>query len=226
MDKGLRYNEGKTRHDLIPPFAQEQYAIVLTKGSVKYAERNWEQGMKWSKVIASMERHLQAIKKGEDFDNETGLLHAAHVMCNAAFLTEYYKIYPQGDDRPHKYLNRAMIGLDVDEVICDFTSGWSKIHKVDERPTSWNYDRQMGARFRKMKASGKLNSFYLNLKPKIKPEDIPFEPCCYVTSRPVDSSITVEWLDKHKFPGSPVITVPVNESKVEALKKAGGGNIC
>lgn len=39
-DKGLRLNQGKTRHDLVPAFAQEQYAKVLTKGSEKYAERN------------------------------------------------------------------------------------------------------------------------------------------------------------------------------------------
>ena len=38
-EKGLRYNAGKTRHDLVPVFAQEQYARVLTKGSEKYAER-------------------------------------------------------------------------------------------------------------------------------------------------------------------------------------------
>ena len=57
-DKGLRFNQGKTRHDLVPVFAQEQYARVLTKGSEKYAERNWEFGMKWSKVIASMKRHI------------------------------------------------------------------------------------------------------------------------------------------------------------------------
>ena len=33
QDKGLRFNEGKTRYDLIPTFAQEQYAKVLTKGA-------------------------------------------------------------------------------------------------------------------------------------------------------------------------------------------------
>lgn len=36
-DRGLRYNEGKTRHDLVPAFAQEQYAKVLTKGAEKYS---------------------------------------------------------------------------------------------------------------------------------------------------------------------------------------------
>lgn len=220
-DKGLRFNQGKTRYDLVPNFAQEQYAKVLTKGSEKYAERNWELGMKWSKVLASLKRHIAAFENGEDYDKETGLLHMAHVMCNAAFLTEYYKIYPQGDDRPHNYLNKPKIGLDIDEVLADFTGGWAKVHGVDERPECWAYHRGMGEEFKKMKEQGILDNFYLNLEPKISPNDIPFEPHCYVTSRPVDTKITEEWLEKNKFPGSKVITVGLGESKIEALKNAG-----
>lgn len=221
MDKGLRFNEGKSRHDLVPAFAQEQYARVLTKGAEKYAERNWEQGMKWSKVISSLERHVQAWKRGEDYDPETGLLHSAHIMCNAAFLTEYYKIYPQGDDRPHNYLKHAKIGLDIDEVICDFVGGWHKKWGADPSPQWWNYHRGMGSYFAKMKKTGTLDKFYLSLKPKISPSEIPFEPHCYVTSRPVDSSVTEEWLQKHGFPSVKVYTVALNESKIEVIKNAG-----
>ena len=150
IDKGLRFNDGKTRHDLVPVFAQEQYARVLTKGSEKYAERNWELGMKWSKVIASMKRHIQAFESGEDYDKETGLLHTAHIMCNAGFLTEYYKIYPQGDDRPHKYLKTPKIGLDIDEVLADWVGHWTKYHG-QEVPEAWNFDRNIGEKFDKLK---------------------------------------------------------------------------
>ena len=104
----LRYNEGKTRYDLVPTFAHEQLAKTLTVGADKYGDQNWRKGMSWSSVIASLERHLAAIKRGEDYDLESGLLHSAHVMCNAAFLTEYYKIHPQGDDRVQ---NRLVYGL-------------------------------------------------------------------------------------------------------------------
>ena len=64
MEKGTgkRFNEGKTRHDLTPPFAQEQYAKVLTMGANKYGDWNWQNGMPWSTILASLERHLQAIK--------------------------------------------------------------------------------------------------------------------------------------------------------------------
>lgn len=110
-DPALRYNDGKKRFDLVHAWSHEQMVNVLTKGSEKYPERNWEKGMKWGKIIASAKRHLNAIEQGEDYDSETGELHAAHLACNIHFLTAYYKIYPQGDDRPHHLKKPLKIGL-------------------------------------------------------------------------------------------------------------------
>lgn len=216
-EEGLRFNTGKTRHDLVPSYAQEQYARVLTKGAEKYGDHNWQKGMAWSKVIASLERHLQAIKRGEDFDSETFLLHSAHVMCNAAFLTEYYKIYPEGDDRPHSYLNPKKIGLDIDEVLANWTPSWCK-HWNIEQPTSWYFDRNILDKFKRMEDDGVLDSFYLSLEVITRPEYIPFEPHCYVTSRPIKTEITEQWLDSKGFPHRPVHTVELGQSKVEIIK--------
>lgn len=217
---GLRFNTEKTRYDLVPAFAQEQYARVLTLGALKYAERNWERGMSWSSVLASLKRHVHAFEMGRDFDPETGLLHLAHVMCNAAFLTEYYRIYPQGDDRPHHYLTVPKIGLDIDEVICDWVGPWTKKFRK-EVPNSWFFDRDIGKKFAKLKEKGELEEFYLSLPPLIEPMDIPFEPHCYVTSRPCTKKTTERWLDKHGFPARPVIPVGLGESKVKVIKDAG-----
>lgn len=219
-DKGLRFNQGKTRHDLVPAYAQEQYGKVLTLGAVKYGERNWQNGMRWSKVLASLERHLLAVKSGEDYDKETGQLHSAHIMCNAAFLTEYYKIYPQGDDRDHTYLNTPKIGLDIDEVLCDWVGAWIKKFNLNV-PHSWYFDRHIKERFDVLREVGELDNFYLELKPIINPTDIPFEPHCYITSRPVSKDITESWLDKQGFPVRPVYCVGINQSKVEVAKQAG-----
>ncbi len=216
-DKGLRYNEGKVRYDLIPNFAQEQYAKVLTKGAEKYADRNWEMGMKWSKVMASLKRHTAAFERGEDYDPETGLLHTAHIMCNAAFLTEYYKIYPQGDDRPHNYLKRAKIGLDIDEVLADWVGHWTKHHKM-EVPENWNFDRNIGEKFASLKDD---KDFWLSIPVKTKPSEIHFEPHCYITSRSIPVEWTQEWLDKNGFPTMPVYSVDHDTSKVEVALKSG-----
>jgi uncharacterized HAD superfamily protein len=215
--EGLRFNEGKTRHDLVPQFAQEQYAQVLTKGSLKYSERNWELGMKWSKVLASMKRHVLAFERGEDYDSETGLLHTAHIMCNAGFLTEYYKIYPQGDDRPHNYLKKAKIGLDIDEVLADWVGYWTKYHNQDI-PENWNFDRDIEGKFESLKHDKK---FWLSIPVKTRAIDIPFEPHCYITSRSIPKEWTEEWLDKNGFPSVPVYSIGHGESKIAVAKESG-----
>jgi hypothetical protein len=218
-EEGLRFNQGKTRYDLVPAFAQEQYAKVLTKGAEKYGDSNWKLGMRWSKVLASLERHLAAIKLGEDTDSETGLLHAAHIMCNAAFLTEYYKIYPQGDDRNHGYLKTPKIGLDLDEVLVSWIDGYKEKYNYPENHEfdSWYLHFNIIGR-----CTNELDEdFYLNLKPKINPKDMPFEPHCYITSRNIKTEVTEEWLYKNGFPCKPVRTVGLSESKAEVAKEMG-----
>jgi 5'(3')-deoxyribonucleotidase len=221
MGSGLRFNEGKPRFDLVQADAHRDMVKVLTAGANKYADRNWEKGMNWTTVIASMKRHIAAIEAGEDYDQETGLLHAAHVQCNAHFLNAYYYLYPQGDDRPKKWKNTPKIGLDIDEVLADWVTAWRDEFDIKDVPTSWFFDRNIKDRFEELRPSGKLDELYLNIKPLIKPSDIPFEPHCYITSRPVDTKISEQWLDKNGFPSKPVYTVGIRQSKVEVAKEAG-----
>lgn len=220
IGSGKRYNEGKLRYDLLHPDAQKGIVEVLTSGAEKYSERNWEEGMPWSKCIASLKRHLAAIEAGEDYDKESGLLHIDHLQCNAHFLSAYYRIYPQGDDRPHKYLRDIRIGLDIDEVLCDWVGAWVQHFKMDV-PDNWYFDRNILEKFEEMRKSGELDEFYLHLCPKVSPKDMPFEPYCYITSRPVDKHITERWLDHYGFPARPVYAVGVRESKVDAAINAG-----
>lgn len=213
---GERKNANKPRHDLLHPVATAGIVDVLTFGSQKYAERNWELGMDWSKVIASLKRHLAAIENGEDYDPESGLLHIDHVQCNAHFLSAYYKIYPQGDDRPHAYLNRDKIGLDIDEVLADFVGGMmKKFPQMETRPIYWN-DPHIAQRFPEVLED---DSFWLGLEAKVK--ELPFEPHCYITSRPCSTEITKQWLAEKGFPVAPIHTVGVGGCKIEVAKEAG-----
>jgi hypothetical protein len=99
-----KFDGEKPRMELIPAIPQIEYAKVLTFGAKKYGDDNWRKGngLLWSRIIGAMERHLYAIKNCEDYDPETGLLHSGHIICNAAFLTEYYQTFPQNDDRFYK----------------------------------------------------------------------------------------------------------------------------
>jgi hypothetical protein len=94
----IRHNKNKLRYDLCPAIAQREYAKVWTQGLEKYPAGNWEKGFPFSLVIASAMRHLEAMRLGEMIDNESGLLHSAHLMCNAAMLTEFYFTHPELND--------------------------------------------------------------------------------------------------------------------------------
>ncbi len=97
---GLRDDAGKTRFDLIPFDALLSVAKVYTQGAEKYAARNWEKGMLWSRCLGSLMRHLVAWETGEDNDAESKLPHMAHVAWNALALLTYHIRGTGSDDRP------------------------------------------------------------------------------------------------------------------------------
>lgn len=100
---GIRENVGKTPYHLISPHAMKLLADVLGYGAGKYAPHNWVKGLKWEEgVVGSLERHLSAWKTGEENDPETGLPHAAHILCNAMFLAHFVATGTGTDDRAFK----------------------------------------------------------------------------------------------------------------------------
>lgn len=50
--------EGKTRYDLIPVLPLKRLADHYTKGAKTYGEYNWQKGMPFKRIIASVMRHL------------------------------------------------------------------------------------------------------------------------------------------------------------------------
>lgn len=89
-NSGLRYDEDKPRVDLIPPEVIFALGDALSAGAKKYAERNWERGMDWSKVFGPLIRHSFKFWRGEEIDEETGIPHVDLILINAAFLSTYY----------------------------------------------------------------------------------------------------------------------------------------
>lgn len=86
---GLRYNEGKCRVELIPPEWPWALGMVLTRGAIKYADRNWERGMSWAYMLGSTLRHVFKFMCGERYDKESGNHHMAHAAWNCLGMMSY-----------------------------------------------------------------------------------------------------------------------------------------
>jgi hypothetical protein len=84
---------------LLPFVALKEIAKILTFGKAKYGAWNWAAGMDWSRIESAMLRHYEAYARGEDYDEESELLHTAHMACNALFLLTYQLLEVGTDDR-------------------------------------------------------------------------------------------------------------------------------
>jgi hypothetical protein len=101
--KGVKHDTGKLPYELLPWDAVEEVVKVLQFGAQKYAARNWEKGMSWSRIFGAIQRHGVAMfQRGENKDPETQLLHTAHLACEALFLLAYQLRKVGTDDRPFK----------------------------------------------------------------------------------------------------------------------------
>ncbi len=81
----------KPRPDLISPFAEERQGHWLRMGAAKYAERNWEKGMPFSRCVASLKRHVMKYQQGKRDED-----HLAAIMFNAMALIHYEEMIERG----------------------------------------------------------------------------------------------------------------------------------
>jgi hypothetical protein len=95
--QGRKDDAGKLRYDLFPASLAE-VAHVYTVGAAKYADRNWEAGIKWGRVFGAMMRHAWAWWWGEK-RHDDGMHHLASVAWCALALMEYERTHPEFDDR-------------------------------------------------------------------------------------------------------------------------------
>ena len=221
-----RNNKNKERPSLNVPTADRLVARRWTKGAEKYTIRdsegnitddgtfNWKKGFPTTRILDSLERHLLAIKMGEDIDwdwdseldKKFGLsTHYDGLIVNAQMLIDqYYKNLP--DDRPQKNVYRR-IGIDLDAVVLD-TLGVE----------STNYENYGDYKFLDKYAEW-LNSDYDIVTTPLTTEgrEMDFEPVVYITSRPeIIKDATLDCLRYNGLPAAPVV---FTEDKVTACKE-------
>lgn len=97
---GVKHDQQKLRVDLLPVPELEGIAEVLTRGAVKYGDRNWEEGIAFGRLYGAALRHMFAFWQGEDDDAESGLPHLDHALCELLFLSRMAHTRFDLDDRP------------------------------------------------------------------------------------------------------------------------------
>lgn len=199
------------RYDLIPAQGITEVNKVFTQKLNDHEKNEWKYGISWTEVLSSLKKHLTEFELGHDFTEE-GLLHIAEVASNALILAEYYKIYPQGDDRIIAPINKPVVALDIDDVCLDFQGAFEARFGRKLNPY-WNGTYEMSDQLNEL---AKDKDFWVNLKALHLPS---FEPDLYITSRSIPVEWTMESLEHNGFPCAPVYTVPWNTSKVDLLKE-------
>ncbi len=81
---GVKYDQGKSRMDLLPSDALLQLGKVMDFGAGKYAPDNWRKGIPFSKLQAASDRHAKKFMSHlhDDLDEESGINHLAHKIVN------------------------------------------------------------------------------------------------------------------------------------------------
>lgn len=89
---GMKYDGGKPLWSLLMEGCARSVAgvvSILTFGARKYAPNSWQTVPDgYNRYRDALYRHLHAIERGETHDEESGLPHWHHLLCNAHFCAE------------------------------------------------------------------------------------------------------------------------------------------
>jgi hypothetical protein len=121
------------------------------------------------------------------------------------------------------------LALDVDGVLANFLQGAiDKAHEVglaDAFPCCWREVKMWnlsteGKFLQLMKPFWQDAQFWLELNP-LPRAPRKFQPEIYLTARPIESTVTEQWLLNNGFPTAPVVTVSKPDEKLAVLKERG-----
>ena len=112
---GKKNDHGKLRIDLIPVRPLLEVAKAYTLGAAKYSDRNWEQGVLYSRTFSAMMRHAWGWWNGETHDAKDGQHHLAAMVFCAMALMQYEQQATEDpnwefDDRPDRAAVDDLLG--------------------------------------------------------------------------------------------------------------------
>lgn len=87
----VKKDSGKLKWSLMPFNELKDVVKVLMKGAEKYSPDNWKKCDDTTRYKDALMRHVIAYVSGEKTDEEFGLSHLAHAVCNCLFLMWFDK---------------------------------------------------------------------------------------------------------------------------------------
>lgn len=132
MTQGVKHDNNKPPIDLVDAEFIEGLAKVLGFGATKYARHNWRNGITYSRLIAAAYRHLGAINKGENLDDESGEPHVYHLACCVQFLSWMLTHRKDLDDRYKGTKNDNSLDRLADINKCN--SIWDYANSINNSP--------------------------------------------------------------------------------------------
>ena len=97
--EATKHDQGKPDYTLISKAFSDLLAEVLGFGKKKYGRNNYRQGFHYTRVLASLGRHLKALEAGEDYDPESGIHHLGHIAANVQMMVDNLVQGTLEDDR-------------------------------------------------------------------------------------------------------------------------------
>lgn len=112
---------GKGRYDLVSPYAMRRLAKHYENGAKKYADRNWEKGIPFSRYVDSAKRHIDKFIMG--MEDEDHLAAAVWNLCAIMHHQELGEMHlddmPHYETRKHKVADDDFEQVDFLEDITD-----------------------------------------------------------------------------------------------------------
>ena len=88
MSKGLKFDSGKLRYDLVPFEVIDEYVRCFNYGALKYEANSWKDLSDFeNRYSAALGRHYSDFRKGQIINEKDGGLYTlAQIMWNAGAL--------------------------------------------------------------------------------------------------------------------------------------------
>lgn len=93
--------DGRVSPGLFPDTARIAGAMAMTEGKYKYGQYNYRiAGVLFSVYLDALDRHVMALRNGEDIDLKSGLPHSWKALACLAVLIDAQECGMLTDDRP------------------------------------------------------------------------------------------------------------------------------